>query len=131
VNRFELYVDQSGLVSSSSITVQSGLTGQSLTATINSQTQLDYVPTSYSSCTTTSCLTVGNIVSIDTLLSSSGTLTATEIDILDAKATDEVEGIIYPTSTIGVVEMILADKYSASGNAVLGASLASFTSGND
>jgi Domain of unknown function (DUF4382) len=108
-----------------SITVQSGMTGVSLTASLNSNTQYDLAPVAYSQCSgglAAPCLTIGTTVSIDTLVASNGTFTASEVDILDAAKVDEVEGTIYPTTTPGVVGMILADKVSASGNATLGAS---------
>jgi hypothetical protein len=110
-------------LTSSSITVQSGMTGQSITANVNSATEFDSVPTDYSKCVSAiSCASVGSIVSVDALLSSSGILAATEIDTLDAAPTDEVEGILYSASNTGAVSMILADKFSTSGNSVLGSS---------
>ncbi len=42
--------------------------------------------------------------------------------MLDATAVDEVEGIILPTTTAGIVQLVLADKVSASGNSILSAS---------
>jgi len=121
-------------VSASSITVQSGMTGQSITAAVSSTTELNFVPAVYSNCTTaSSCLKVGSTVSLDALLSSAGKYTATEIDALDATATDEVEGVIYPTSatttTPVVVGMILADKSVKTGNAVLSATTTTFGTG--
>lgn len=108
----------------SSITVVSGLTGVSLTATLSSSTEYDLAPVNYSNCsgTASACLAKGSTVSMDTAVSSSGTFTATEIDVLDSVAVDEVEGIILPTSTAGLVRLVLADKVSASGDATLGAS---------
>jgi len=120
-------------LSSTSITVQNTITGQSLTATLNSSTQFDAAPGTYSGCTSaTSCLAKGSVVSLDAVLTTSGTFTATELDVLDTVARDEIEGIIYPTvntATTGVVGMILADKISASGNATLGASTTTFGTG--
>ncbi len=121
-------------VSASSITVQSGITGQSVTAAIDSNTELDSADPTYSgsNCMGTiaaPCVTAGSVVSLDATLSSTGTMTATEIDVLDLTATDEVEGIIYPTSTAGVFGLILADKTSASGNAILGASTTTYGTG--
>ena len=108
----------------SSITVVSGLTGVSLTASLTSTTEYDLAPVNYSSCTGTAqnCVVIGSTVSIDTNLSSAGSFTATEVDVLDATAVDEVEGIILPTTTAGVVQLVLADKVSASGNSILSAS---------
>jgi len=117
-------------VSSSSITVQNTITGQSLTAAVNSSTELDAAPGTYSNCTSAaSCVTNGSVVSMDSALTISNALTATEIDTLDAVATDEVEGVIFPTSTAGVVGLIISDKISASGNSTLGASSTTFGTG--
>jgi hypothetical protein len=121
-------------VSSSSITVQSGVTGQSMTAAINASTALVAASSTYSNsnCTGTvvaACIATGSVASLDATLTSTGTITASEIDVLDLAAKDEVEGIIYPTATANVVGLILADKTSASGNAVLGASTTTFGTG--
>ena len=108
----------------SSITVVSGLTGVSLTASLTSNTEYDLAPVNYSACSGTAqaCIQVGSTVSVDTVLSAAGTFTATEIDVLDSAAVDEVEGIILPTTTPGVVQLVLADKVSVSSNATLDAS---------
>ena len=110
----------------SSITVKSAIRGTSLTASLSTSTEYDMAPVNYSNCsggTATGCVNVGSTVSMDTVVSSGGTFTATEIDVLDATAVDEVEGIIYPTSSQGVFGMILADKVSATGNATLSAGI--------
>ena len=120
-------------VSPSSITVQNTITGQSLTAAVNSATELDAAPGTYSNCTSAAaCVTMGSVVSMDSAVTISNTLLATEIDTLDAVATDEVEGVIYPTAntvTTGVVGLIISDKISASGNSTLGASSTTFGTG--
>jgi hypothetical protein len=107
----------------SSITVRSGISGVSLTASLSSATEYDLAPVIYSNCsgTAAACVAVGSTVSIDTNVSASGTFAATEVDVLDSTSVDEVEGIILPTSTAGVVQLVLADKVSTSGNAVLSA----------
>lgn len=109
--------------SGSSITVKSAIRGVSLTAVLSTSTEYDLAPSSYSLCqsTASACVKVGSTVSMDTTVSSSGTFTATEVDVLDATAVDEVEGIIYPTTTTGEYGMVLADQVSASGNAALSA----------
>jgi hypothetical protein len=113
-----------------SITVQNTITGQSLTATLNSSTQFDAAPNTYSNCTSgVSCLSSGSVVSMDAALTTSSTLTATEIDVLDTTAIDEMEGIIYPTATQGIIGMILADKISTGDNATLGANTTTFGTG--
>jgi hypothetical protein len=120
-------------LSASSITVQNGVSGQELTATLNSSTEYDTVlstsGTLYNACTAASpqsCLAVNSTVSMDASLSASGTLTATDVDVLDAKNVDEVEGIIYPTTTANIYGLILADKVSVSGNAILGATTTTY-----
>ena len=135
VDTIEDYIGTVTAVSSSSITVQSGMTGQSFTAAITASTEIDAAPSIYSNCnsaTPSSCLVVGSVVSLDATLAAAGTFAATEIDILDVAATDEIEGVIYPTAstaTTGIVGMILADKVSKTGNAVLGASTTTYGTG--
>ena len=116
--------------SGSSITVQSGTSGQKITAALNSSTEYDtQLSNGYNNCvasTAQGCIAVGSTVSLDAVLNANGTLTATEVDVLDAKAVDEVEGVIYPTSTLNVFGLVLADKVSTSGNAVLGATTTTY-----
>jgi hypothetical protein len=136
-NAFDTIGDFIGTVTAltnSSITVQNTITGQSLTAALNSGTQFDAAPSSYSNCANGgSCIAKGSVVSMDATLTTSSTLTATEIDVLDAAATDEVEGVIYPTgpltATPVVVGMILADKISTGDNTTLGAVTTTFGTG--
>src|SRR5271157_4296669 len=115
----------------SSITVKSAIRGTSLTASLSTSTEYDMAPLNYSQCpgTASACVTVGSTVSMDTTVSSSGTFAATEVDVLDAVAVDEVEGIIYPTLTAGELGMVLADKVSASGNSTLSAATATYGRG--
>jgi hypothetical protein len=115
--------------SGSSITVQSGLNGAVLIVSLTSSPEYDTPTNAFVNCagTIASCIQVGSTVSIDALLSSSGALTAKEVDLLDIAAVDEVEGIIYPTTTANVYGLILADKTVTSGNAALTA--ASYGSG--
>jgi hypothetical protein len=118
-------------LSNSSISVQSAITGQTLIAKVNSNTALATAPPSYSGCNSNSpatCILVGSTVSMNANLAADGTLTASEIDGLDVTATDEIEGVIYPTQQngAGVVGLILLDKTSASGNSVLSAATTTF-----
>jgi hypothetical protein len=117
----------------SSITVQNGVSGQKITATLNNSTEYDTPSngSAYTGCSATAqtCLKVGSTVSVDSILDSSGNLTATEVDLLDTTAVDEIEGIIYPTATTNVYGIILADKVSASGNAILEAQTTSWGTG--
>lgn len=128
VDTIEDFTGKVTALSNSSITVQNAITGQSLTAgVVSGSTELDVAPGSYSNCTSANpaaCIAVGSTVSMNANLAADGTLTATEIDLLDLAATDEIEGVIYPTTingvvTPGVVGLILLDKSSVSGNSVL------------
>lgn len=111
----------------SSITVKSGISGQSLTAALTSTTEYDSLNVGYTACNSApSCLSVGSTVSIDASLAANGSLTATDVDVLDVRAVDEIEGVIYPTARANIWALILADKESVSGNAVLGASTTSY-----
>ena len=127
VDTIEDFTGKVTALTTASIMVQSGISGQSITAVVNSDTQFHSAPADYSKCSSAeSCVSVGSTVSLDALLSSSGTLTATEIDTLDATATDEVEGILYSASNTGEVAMILADKHSSSANSPLASSETSY-----
>ena len=127
----DLVDDYTGMVTavnSSSITVQSGIAGTSLTASITSATEVNVAPTAYSQsqCSgtgTLSCVLVGSTVSLDTVLASDGSFTATEIDVLDSVAVDEVEGIILPYNNGGSVgiQMVLEDKWAATSSALTSA----------
>ena len=64
-------------LSNTSITVQNTISGQSLTATLNSGTQFDAAPSTYSNCSGGSCIAKGSVVSLDAALTTSSTLTAT------------------------------------------------------
>jgi Domain of unknown function (DUF4382)/Domain of unknown function (DUF5666) len=90
-------------ISSSSITVQSSLRG-SLTAAINSSTQV-FDPQNQCANVTIglSCIQAGSIVSVQGVLTTAGVATATSLDIIDISTTpsDEVEGLIYPSTCNG------------------------------
>jgi hypothetical protein len=99
-------------ISGSSVTVESSLRG-SLTAAINSSTVV-FDP--QSQCTggpTMACIAAGSIVSLQGVLTTSGVMTATSLDIIDISTSpsDEVEGIIYPATCNGGSNfgMILSD----------------------
>jgi hypothetical protein len=83
-------------ISSSSITVQSSIRG-SMTATLSSSIPV-YDP--QNQCTgggSLTCIGKGSIVSLQAILSTTGVLTATSLDVIDKSPTpaDEVEGTIY------------------------------------
>ncbi len=123
VDTIEDFVGAVTAYSSGSITVKSVTSGQSITASLTNSTEYDTPPgNTYSNCTAvqaSSCIKVGSTVSVDALLSSNGTLTASEVDVLDATAVDEVEGVIYPTSIANVYALILSDKGTASSSSAL------------
>jgi hypothetical protein len=131
VDTIEDFIGVVTAVTSSSITVQSGTTGNSMTAAISSSTEYDLAPVAYSNCqgTAAACVTTGSTVSLDAALSSSGVLTATEIDVLDAVALDEVEGTIYPTAQAGVVGLIVADKMATTSTTPLASSTTTYGTG--
>jgi Domain of unknown function (DUF4382) len=131
VDTIEDFIGKVTAATSSSITVTSGITGKSITAAVTSNTEFDLAPVDYSSCSGTApaCVTVGSTVSMDSALSSSGTLTATEIDALDAVALDEVEGTIYPTGQANQVGLIVADKVVVNSTTPLASSTTTFGTG--
>ena len=99
-------------ISSTAITVNSTARG-SLTAVVSSSTPV-FDPQSFcGSSATISCVKVGSIVSFQGVLSSSGTITATSLDLIDSSTSpaDEVEGTIYPATCNGGSNfgMILSD----------------------
>jgi hypothetical protein len=128
VDTIEDFIGVVTAASSNSITVQSKITGNSMTATISSNTEFDLAPVTYSKCsgTAASCITIGSTVSLDADLSSSGALTASEIDVLDAVAGDEVEGTIYPTGVAGVVGLVIQDKVPITSTSPLASSSTTF-----
>lgn len=77
------------------------------------------LPTQCSGGASLSCITVNSTVSVDADVTTTGTLTATVVDILDVTAVDEVEGTVYPTSTAGIYGLIVSDTAVASGNTTL------------
>jgi uncharacterized protein DUF4382/uncharacterized protein DUF5666 len=103
-------------VSSSSIKLSSTARG-SLTATINSSTEVfDPQGTQCASTggvATLDCIKVGSIVSLQGVLTNTGVIVATSLDVIDSSATpvDEVEGTIYPSICNGGSNfgMILSD----------------------
>jgi hypothetical protein len=96
------------------ITLKSTARGN-LTATINGSTQV-FDPQglcSTAGIATLSCIKVGSIVSLQGVLTNTGTVLATSLDIIDFSSTpvDEVEGTIYPSNCNGGANfgMILSD----------------------
>jgi hypothetical protein len=110
-------------VSSSSITLSSTVRG-SLTATISSSTPVfDPQVQCSGGVGSLSCIGVGSIVSLQGVLTNTGAIVATSLDVID-KATspaDEVEGTIYPSSCNGGSNfgMILSDSSIATSGSPL------------
>jgi hypothetical protein len=131
VDAIEDFIGVVTAVSANDITVQSGITGNSMTAAISASTEFDLAPVTYSNCqgTAAACVKIGSTVSLDADLTTSGTLTATEIDALDAVAVDEVEGTIYPTNQSGVVGLIIADKVAITSTTPLASSSTTYGTG--
>ncbi|HET7108323.1 MAG TPA: DUF4382 domain-containing protein [Candidatus Acidoferrum sp.] len=94
------------------ITVSSTVRGN-LTAEINSSTQV-FDPQGLCGATVNlSCIGAGSIVSVQGVLTNTGTVIATSLDVIDSSTTpaDEVEGTIYPSNCNGGANfgMILSD----------------------
>ena len=104
-------------VSTSSISLTSTARG-SLTATINGSTQV-FDPQVPAQCSggvaTLACIQKGSIVSLQGVLTNTGAIVATSLDVIDASPTpaDEVEGTIYPSACNGTgntsIGMIISD----------------------
>lgn len=110
-------------VSGNSITIASGTRG-TLTGTVNSSTTYTGLTSSSTVCGGSpgaACLTStgSKTVSVDGTISPSGVVTITEVNFLDDPFTDEIEGIIYPTTTAGTYNMVVSDKVNASSNTLL------------
>ena len=91
-------------ISASTITVTSTVRG-SLTASFNSSTTPLFDPQSQCTAGSTpaACIQKGSIVSLQGVLTNTGGINATSLDIIDISPTpaDEVEGTIYPSNCNG------------------------------
>jgi hypothetical protein len=106
----------------SNVTITSGTRG-TLTGAVTSSTTYTALSSVNTTCNNqaadVTCLGMNKTVSVDATISTSGVVTITEVDFLDDPFTNEIEGIIYPTTTAGVYGMIVSDKVNATGNALL------------
>jgi hypothetical protein len=124
------FTGQITALSSSSITVTSKLRG-TVTASINSATTEWFDPQGQcNGGASISCVAVGSVVSLQGLLSNTGVVTASSLDIIDASTNpeDEVEGIIYPSSCNGQGSygIVLSDSViNTSGSPLAGSSFGS------
>jgi len=108
----------------SNVTVTSGTRGTLVGVVNSSTTYTGITQGSNPACGGTAnaqCLALNKTVSVDATLSAAGVVTITEVDFLDTPDVDEIEGVIYPTSTTGVYNMIMSDKVNVSNNALLAA----------
>ena len=115
-------------INSTSITVTSKLRG-SLTASINANTQWFDPLSQCSGGASISCVGVGSVVSVQSLLNTSGLVIASSVDVIDPSQSpsDEVEGIlIAPSSCTGGSGLILSDSViNTSGSPLASASFGS------
>ena len=88
--------------SGTSITLKSTVRG-SLTATISSSTPVFDPRLQCTGGGNLNCIGVGSIVSLQGVLTNTGTVVATSLDVIDSSPTpaDEVEGTIYPSTCNG------------------------------
>ena len=110
--------------SNSNVTIASGTRGTLVGVVNSSTTYTGITQGSNPACGGTpnfQCLNTAKTVSVDATLSAAGVVTITEVDFLDTPDVDEIEGVIYPTSTTGVYNMIVSDKVNVSNNAQLAA----------
>jgi len=70
------------------------------------------------------CLATNKTVSVDATVSNTGVVSITEVDFIDDPFVDEIEGVIYPTTTVGTFGMVVSDVVNATGNANLSAMVA-------
>ena len=110
-------------ISSSSISLTSTVRG-SLTATINGSTQVfDPQQQCAGGVGNLNCIGVGSIVSLQGVLTNTGVIVATSLDVIDFSKTpvDEVEGTIYPSACNGGSNfgMILSDSSITTGGSPL------------
>ncbi|HLZ11419.1 MAG TPA: DUF4382 domain-containing protein [Candidatus Acidoferrum sp.] len=106
------------------VTITSGTRG-TLTGAVNSSTTYNGIEQGANpACTgnpNAACLAVNKTVSVDATLSAAGVVTITEVDFLDTPFIDEIEGVIFPTSTAGTYNLIVSDKVNATNNSLLNA----------
>jgi Domain of unknown function (DUF5666) len=105
-------------INSGSITVKSSFQGTQ-TFLLDGNTTYNEVPNLPNQCSggaSFSCLAVNSTVSVDAVINTNTTLTATNVDIIRTAAVDEVEGTIFPTTTPGQLGMVVSDSIIVSGN---------------
>ena len=116
----EDFVGKVTAVSSSSLTVQSS-NGVSLQFTLPSTVVIED-PQGLCAALSTACLVANQtVVSVDATVTTTGTLSATSVDLLDATPVDEVEGTVVLNGTVGQFYLVVANKIVASGNGTLAA----------
>lgn len=121
-------------VSGSTITLQNDA-GTTFAGTTGSTTTFDPPPGGSPACGGTfnlSCVAVGQTLSVDATVSSTGAIVITNVDFLDLPAVDEIEGTIFPTATAGTFLCVVDHKILAanSTNATILAPVSSGTTLN-
>ncbi len=106
-------------VSTGSLSITSG-SGVPLSAKLSNTSFDDDSPSKCVAGSIAGCVKVGSIVSMDAVVNTDGTLTATELDLLDPSPVDAIEGTIFTTSP-GNFRLVLTDKQVATNNATLAA----------
>ena len=90
--------------------------GITFSGTTGANTTFDAPPGGSAACGGTfnlACVAVGQTLSVDATVSTSGTVAITNVDFLDLPATDEIEGTIFPTATAGTFLMAVDHKVLA------------------
>jgi hypothetical protein len=127
VGQMDSIEDFLGVVSAENQTTKT-FTIQSLTrsplqfvATANAGTVFDISPTT-PACPAPvfSCMTVGQVLSVDLAVNADGTLTATEIEFQDSASDDELEGIVTSVDTATQFQIAITDKLQAPTASLIG-----------
>jgi len=104
-------------VSSGSITLKTG-SGLTLAAALGSQVFHNDSPSGQCAADNITCVVVGSIVSLDGDVNLNGSVTATEVDLLNTTSQDAIEGTIFSTGG-GNFSLVVTDKQVTSTNATL------------
>jgi len=119
VDSVEDFVGVVKTVSGSTITLQNDA-GVTLSGTTGSSTTFDAPPGGSSACGgvfNLACVAVGQTLSVDATISTTGAVSIINVDFLDLPAVDEIEGTIFSTSTPGTFLMAVDHKTLAANSA--------------
>jgi hypothetical protein len=107
-------------VTSTQVTLKSD-SGATLTAATATGTTFNAPPGGSTACGGTfnfACIAAGQTLSVDATVALDGTLTLTNVDFLDLPASDEIEGVIFPSTTPGTYVLAVSDKVLVSTGAL-------------